>query len=148
MRRGWKLVTVVGVTLGVSHGLWAVQKEQPEVGAKDVAALRQARVDVARDALALFERRRIGGIEDGASHSLAVRSDWLGRLAHAEIAAAGDDAAARTAAAERHLAALRELLPDAERMWETGLINASDHLRMKYELADAECRLAELRSGK
>ena len=147
MRRGWKLVIVVGVTIGLAHALRAVQDENPGAAANDLAALRQERVDVARQALALIRHQRDAGIEGGGIESLAVRSEWLDRLAHAEIAAAGDDAAAQTAAAERHVAALRELLPEAKRLRENGLINVTDHLRVKYELADAECRLAELRGG-
>ena len=149
MRRQLVPALTVAVIFLASQGLRGVQNDAPEAPAApeagNLAEMRQARVAVAVKALEHLENLREAGAEEGARESLNQRGEWLARLAHAEFEAAGNDRAARLAAAERHLAACRALGAEAAKLVEAGHLSTVDRLLVDDRVADAEGKLAALR---
>src|SRR5687768_7128651 len=102
MRRQLIFALALVVVFVSSHRLRGVQNDAPAAPAAapavgNLAELRQARVEIATKALEQIERLREAGAEEA---SLKERGEWQARLAHAEFEAAGNDRAARLAAAE------------------------------------------------
>jgi hypothetical protein len=145
MRRQFVLPLAVAVIFLASHALRGVQNDVPEpAAAGKLAEMRQARVAVATAALEQIEALRQAAAEEGVRESLKERGEWQSRLAHAEFEAAGNDRAARLAAAERHFAACRKLQAEAARLFDAGHIPMLDRLLIDYRVVDAECKLAGL----
>jgi hypothetical protein len=142
MRGRWIILgLVVLVSFAAVHTLRAVG-EPADKGKPELLALRKAKVDIAKEALQHIDEYRQKGIED--DDALEWQGAWEKRLFEADLAAT-DDNAARVAAASKFVEASRLYVERSRKLFEAGRLKYTKLLLAKYQLADAECRLTELK---
>jgi hypothetical protein len=143
MRRRYSLILIALVLLAGVPVLRGVEQPAAPRAPADLASLRQARVTIAKQALEVLGRQRNSGVAQ--ADAPALQAEWERRLFDAELAAA-DGNPARVAAAERYVAATRKRADSAKSQYDAALVPYTDVLRFKYDLAAAECTLAELKA--
>ena len=150
MRRRFLASVVLAVALLVTFQLLrggapaaaAAAAQAPAVpqATSRLAALRQERVDIARQAIEQLEQQFRNGLGEDAEVGL-----WQRRLFDAEVAAAADKAA-RLASAERYVNATRRRMELTQRQFQVGQVGINTVFALKYDLAGAECALEELKA--
>jgi hypothetical protein len=146
----WTISMVAIALLGLAAGsavLLANQKSPTEGAAVDAALKthQKERVQAARDLVAELQKRLDAG-EALTPTFTQLQMDAFERLAKAEVAAA-DNARDRIAAVERYVERCREVLRVVEARHANGLDVSSVQLHQaRYQLADAQCMLEELRA--
>ncbi len=140
-----KTITLLGLLLVSAMGCGVTQQQRHSMDAaqRSLAQARQNQVAAAEQVVALLDQRERGA--EALTHFWhELRSNWARRLREARIDAA-TTMEEKVAAAESHLAWCRErsqgwMIEDLE-------VRSSWQSWWAYDIAEAECMLAELKSG-
>ena len=148
--RNWIVIAallVVGFVLG-SRGLWGELPKDvgaPKVVGGELKGFRTKRVEAARDVVAELQKRIEAG-EPLTPEFLRLQGDAFEQLADSEIAVA-DNAGGRVAAAENYVERCSAILKMVDSRFAAGLdVSKVQVSQAKYQLADAQCMLAEVKA--
>ena len=134
-------VVAIAASLLTVQLLWGGEPRPAQQPNARVAALRQERVAIAKQALEVLEQQR----DKGVGGEVGEFGQWERKLFDAETEAAADRAG-RVAAAERYVDSARKRAERVQKMYESGLVPKADVLSAKYDLAGAECALEEAKA--